>query len=149
MGYFQNRILAVFFARKKRVCCHANGVEDASPRQRPGIVPRTVARPESGESPALFQGAPQSMNSETQGVALGKHPPALSAPKDMPLVELWKSQAVATLFLLCPGNCEMAVSTRNAAARLCAGAAGSRWPSCESWPGPGVYRRRKASCCIF
>jgi hypothetical protein len=31
--------------------------------------------------PAPLQGAPQSIDSETQGVAPGWHPPALSAPE--------------------------------------------------------------------
>jgi len=43
-----------------------------------------MGRPEGAEGlPAPFQGATQSMGSETQGVALGLHPAALSAPEDV------------------------------------------------------------------
>jgi hypothetical protein len=31
---------------------------------------------------------------ETQGVALGEHAPALLAPKDMDLVEVWKAYPI-------------------------------------------------------
>ena len=51
----------------------ANGAEDDSPGQRPGYrAPCKLNRPERAEgNPAPFQGAPQSMDSGTQGVALG------------------------------------------------------------------------------
>ena len=52
--------------------CRANGAEDDSPGQRPGYgAPYKIARPERAEGSAPLQGANQSVNTGTQGAALG------------------------------------------------------------------------------
>src|SRR5258708_32252813 len=68
-------------SRQRREGCQPG----ASPRVS---RPRPLSRPERAEGfPAHFQGAQKSMDSETQGVALGLHPAALSAPKDVNLAK--------------------------------------------------------------
>jgi hypothetical protein len=63
---------------------------------QPGATPRVsfpvvIVHPEGAKGlPAPLQGAPQSIHSETQGVALGWYPAALSAPQILNFVETWK-----------------------------------------------------------
>ena len=61
--------------RQRRVGCQPG----ATPR---GSVPRTCTALKGRRNPAPFQGAP--FDSQTQGVALGLHPAALSAPQPRP-----------------------------------------------------------------
>ena len=70
--YFHKPLL-VFATLNTRPRSRANGAEDDSPGQRPGYrTTGSLNRPERAEgNPALLQGAPQLMDSGTQGVALG------------------------------------------------------------------------------
>jgi len=75
--------------------CHlsrANGAEDDSPGQRPGGRSEISSSALKGRRfPAPFQGAPQSVDSETQGVAQGQLAAALSAPEGVDFVEARKA----------------------------------------------------------
>jgi len=72
------------FLITKLECLRANGAKDASPEQRPGLRAYKLSSALKGRRiPAPSQGAPRRIDSETQGVALGWHPAALSAPGDV------------------------------------------------------------------
>jgi hypothetical protein len=72
-----------FLCLKKRPLCRADGAEDASPGQRPGDHSQISSSALKGRMlPAPFQGGPHYIHPETQGVALGWLPAALSAPED-------------------------------------------------------------------
>jgi len=48
----------------------------------PGADARAIDRPEGAEGPCALSGRPAFDRYQTQGVALGWHPAALSAPQD-------------------------------------------------------------------
>ena len=71
-GNFMDYSFGSFLRLKTRLCCRANGAEDASPGQRPGNRAWEASSAlKERRIPAPFQGAKQSINFETQGVALG------------------------------------------------------------------------------
>ncbi len=61
----------------------------------PGIVPPLAIRPVGAEDPCAPAGRSTfRLASATQGVALGLHPPALSAPEDEILAPYLKNRSV-------------------------------------------------------
>jgi hypothetical protein len=69
-------------------CSRANGAEVISPGQRHGCHPQMSFSALKGRrAPAPLQGAQQLSAAKNQGVALGWHTPALSAPEEFDSVQ--------------------------------------------------------------
>jgi hypothetical protein len=88
LTFIQSSLLGSFLGLKTWPRCRANGAKDASPGERPReSSPGIIVRPARAEGIlAPLQGAQRLGDFATQGVALGLHPAALSAPEDIDFI---------------------------------------------------------------